>query len=111
MPVCSVSADILIGSDSILREVGAGGAEENQAIKRFRNRAISNRDFISISINRTALSQTHCFLQSPSFQQVQSALIGQRTHSIVIGQTPQVGNVTPLSITASFSFQSKYKDS
>ncbi len=31
------------------------GAEKNRAIKRFRNRAISNRDFISISINRTAL--------------------------------------------------------
>ncbi len=31
------------------------GAEKNRAIKRFRNRAISNRDFILISINRTAL--------------------------------------------------------
>ncbi len=48
---------ILIGSDSILLEVGAGGAEKNRAIKRFRNHAISNRDFISISINRTALMQ------------------------------------------------------
>ncbi len=57
------------------------------------------------------LSQMLSFLQSPSFRQAQSALIGQLTHSIVIGQTPQVGNVTPLSITASFSFQSKYKDS
>ncbi len=46
---------ILIGSDSILREVGAGAQKKNRAIKRFRNRAISNRDFISISINRTAL--------------------------------------------------------
>ncbi len=34
------------------------GAEKNRAIKRFRNRAISNRDFISISINRTALHST-----------------------------------------------------
>ncbi len=48
------------------------GAEKNRAIKRFRNRAISNRDFISISINRTALILTnlqktpqtgHCFQQ------------------------------------------------
>ncbi len=31
---------------------------KNRAIKRFRNRAISNRDFISISINRTALLHT-----------------------------------------------------
>ncbi len=53
------------------------------------------------------LSQTHRFLQSPSFQQVQSALIGQLTQCIVIGRTPQarVGNVTPLSIIASFSLQ------
>ncbi len=40
-----------------MREVGAGGGEKNHAIKRFRNRAISNHDFISISINRTALNQ------------------------------------------------------
>ncbi len=40
------------------------------------------------------LSQTLSFLQSPSFQQVQSALIGQLTLCIVISQTPQaqVGN-------------------
>ncbi len=31
------------------------GRRKNRAIKRFRNRASSNRDFISISINRTAL--------------------------------------------------------
>ncbi len=43
------------------------------------------------------LSQTLGFLQSPSFQQAQSALIGQLTQSIVIGRTPQarVRNVTP----------------
>ncbi len=43
------------------------------------------------------LSQTLRFLQSPSFQQVQSALIGQLTQCIVIGRTPQarVRNVTP----------------
>ncbi len=43
------------------------------------------------------LSQTLRFLQSPSFQQAQSALIGQLTQCIVIGPTPQmqVGNVTP----------------
>ncbi len=35
------------------------------------------------------LSQTLCFLQSPSFQQTQSALIGQLTQSIVIDRTPQ----------------------
>ncbi len=53
------------------------------------------------------LSQTLRFLQSPSFRQVQSALIGQLTQCIVIGRTPQacVRNVTPLSIIASFSFQ------
>ncbi len=38
------------------------------------------------------LSQTRCFLQSPSFQQAQSALIGQLNK-------------------LSFSFQSKYEDS
>ncbi len=49
----------------------------------------------------------------PSFRQAQSALIGQLAQCIVIGRTPQalVGNVTPLTIIASFSFQSKYKDS
>ncbi len=59
------------------------------------------------------LSQTRRFLQSPSFRQVQSALIGQLTQCIVIGRPPQarVRNVTPLTIIASFSFQSKYKDS
>ncbi len=53
------------------------------------------------------LSQTQRFLQSPSFQQVQSALIGQLTQCIVIGRTPQarVGNIMPLTIIASFSFQ------
>ncbi len=59
------------------------------------------------------LSQTLRFVQGPSFQQVQSALIGQLAQCIVIGRTPQarIGNVTPLSIITSFSFQSKYKDS
>ncbi len=53
------------------------------------------------------LSQTLRFLQSPSFRQAQSALIGQQTQSSMIGRTPQglVGNVTPMSIIASFSFQ------
>ncbi len=51
------------------------------------------------------LSQTSHFLQSPSFQQVQSALIGQLTQYIVIGRTPQarVGNVTLLTTIVSFS--------
>ncbi len=42
------------------------------------------------------LSSTRRFQQSPSFQQVQSALIGQLTQCIVISRTPQarVGNVT-----------------
>ncbi len=59
------------------------------------------------------LSQTLHFLQSPSFWQAQSTLIGQLTQSIVIGRTPQavVGNVTPLTIIASFSFQNKCEDS
>ncbi len=41
------------------------------------------------------LFQMHCFLQSPSFQQPQSALIGQLAQCIVIGWTTQarVGNV------------------
>ncbi len=59
------------------------------------------------------LSQTLRFLQSSSFWQAQSALIGQLTQSIVIGRTPQarVGNVTPHTIIASFSFQNECKDS
>ncbi len=59
------------------------------------------------SSSMPCLSQTRHFLQSPSFQQVQSALIGQLTQCIVIGRTLQarIGNVTPLSIIASFSFQ------
>ncbi len=59
------------------------------------------------------LSQTIPFPQSPSFWQAQSALIGQLAQCIVIGRTPQalVGNVTPLSIIASFIFQNKRKDS
>uniref|UniRef100_A0A672L229 Ig-like domain-containing protein n=1 Tax=Sinocyclocheilus grahami TaxID=75366 RepID=A0A672L229_SINGR len=58
------------------------------------------------------LSQTLRFLQSPSFPQAQSALIGQLTQCIVIGRTPQalIGNVTPLTIIASFIFQNKCKD-
>ncbi len=48
-------------------------------------------------------SQTHLFLQSPSYWQAQSALIGQLAQCIVIYQAPQalVGNVTALSIIAS----------
>ncbi len=60
------------------------------------------------------LSQNASFLQSPSFRQAQSALIGQLTQSIVISQTPQalVESVTPLlTIIASFSFQNKCKNS
>jgi len=52
------------------------------------------------------LFQMRRFLQSPSFQQMQSALIGQLTQYIVISRKPQarVRNVTPLTIIASFSF-------
>uniref|UniRef100_A0A672KNS2 Circadian locomoter output cycles protein kaput n=1 Tax=Sinocyclocheilus grahami TaxID=75366 RepID=A0A672KNS2_SINGR len=58
------------------------------------------------------LSQMLSFLQSPSFRQAQSALIGQLTQCIVIGRTPQalIGNVTPLTIIVSFIFQNKCKD-
>ncbi len=38
------------------------------------------------------LSQTLRFLQSTSFQQVQSALIGQLAQCIVIGRTPQAAS-------------------
>ncbi len=57
---------------------------------------IINVDYCSSSMPR--LSQTRCILQSPSFQQAQSALIGQLTQCIVIGWTPQarIGNVMPL---------------
>ncbi len=44
--------------DSILRRLGPGRGK-NRAIKRFRNRASSNHDFISISINRTALISSY----------------------------------------------------
>ena len=59
------------------------------------------------------LSQMRYFQQSPYYRQAQSALIGQLTQCIVIGRTPQarVGNVTPLSLIASFSFQHKCKGS
>ncbi len=59
-PVCSV----LLQSDWFGQHTVGGwgrGAEKNRAIKRFRNRAISNRDFISISINRTALVLHYSF--------------------------------------------------
>ncbi len=38
------------------------------------------------------LSQMLRFLQSPSFQQAQSALIGQLEQCIVIGRTPQAAS-------------------
>ncbi len=61
------------------------------------------------------LSQTLSFLQSPSFRQVQSALIGRLAQCIVIviGRTPQalIGNVMAISIIVSFSFQNESKDS
>ncbi len=57
-------------------------------------------------------SQKLSFLQSPSFRQAQSALIGQLAQCIVIGRTPQalVGNITPLSIIPSFNFQNETKN-
>ncbi len=58
------------------------------------------------------LSQMRRFLQSPSFWQAQSALIGQLEQCIVIGRTPQalVGNVIAFSIIASLHFRNKCKD-
>ncbi len=38
------------------------------------------------------LSQTLSFLQSPSFRQAQSALIGQLAQCIVIGRIPQAAS-------------------
>ncbi len=38
------------------------------------------------------LSQMLRFLQSPSFRQAQSALIGKLTQSILIGRTPQAAS-------------------
>ncbi len=38
------------------------------------------------------LSQMLSFLQSPSFQKAQSALIGQLTQCIVIDRTPQAAS-------------------
>ncbi len=63
---------------------------------------------VSVSI----LSQTRSFLQSPSFRQAQSALIGQLAQCIVTGRTPQalVGNVTPLSIMRASAFKNKCKN-
>jgi len=57
------------------------------------------------------LSQMLYFLQSPFFQQAQSALIGQLAQCIRIGRTPQarVGNVMPLSTIMSFTIQNKWK--
>ncbi len=59
------------------------------------------------------LSQTCRFLQSTSFQQAQSALIGQLAQSIVIGPKLQalIGKCNALSIIASFNFQNLCKDS
>ncbi len=56
------ACSVLIGSDCILQGGWGQGAEKNRAIKRFRNRASSNHDFISISINCTALLSTHIVL-------------------------------------------------
>ncbi len=41
------------------------------------------------------LSQTLSFLQSPSFWQAQSAMIGQLAQCIVIGRTPQAAMQRP----------------
>ncbi len=73
---------------------------------------VHNTQFVSNTVHycrssMPRLSQTLRFLQSPSFWQAQSALIGQLTQCIVIGRTlhARVRNVTPLSIIPSFSFQ------
>ncbi len=50
---------------------------------------VKKTHYFSNTVHYCGLSQTLHFLQSPSFRQVQSALIGQLAHCIVIGQTPQ----------------------
>ncbi len=79
---------------------------------------VQKTHYFSNTVHYCSSTMPLCFLQSPSFRQVykclihsfiqvQSALIGQLIQSIVIGRTPQarVGNVTAVSIIASFSFQ------
>ncbi len=60
---------------------------------------------------RSSMPRLSRFLQSPSFRQAQSALIGQLAQCIVIGRIPQalVGYVMPLTIIASFIFQNKQR--
>ncbi len=50
---------------------------------------VKKKNIIFYGSSMPCLSQTLWFLQSPSFQQAQSALIGQLTQSILIGRTPQ----------------------
>ncbi len=55
MPGLFCSAAFWLVRIAYCGKLGQGHRKKNRAIKQFRNRAISNRDFISISINRTAL--------------------------------------------------------
>ncbi len=48
--------------------------------------------YIIVVPSMPRISQTHRFLQRPSFQQVQSALIGQLTQCIVLSVQAQEGN-------------------
>ncbi len=48
--------------------------------------------YIIVGPTMPRLSQTCRFLQSPSFRQAQSAMIGQLTQCIVIGRTPQAAS-------------------
>ncbi len=59
MPGLFCSAAFWLVRIAYCMRLGRGAKKKNRAIKRFRNRAISNRDFISISINRTALHLSH----------------------------------------------------
>ncbi len=68
---------------------------------------------IVVPLFPASLKGAGCFLQSSSFQQVQSSLIGQLTQCFVIGRTSQkcVGYLTPLTIIASFNFQVSFTSS
>ncbi len=56
--------------------------KKNRAIKRFRNRAISNHDFILISINRTALHSTTLHTHTHNY-----SLAHTHTHSLSLSHT------------------------
>ncbi len=61
---------------------GAKKKKKNRAIKRFRNRTISNRDFISISINRTALIYIYIYICTHTHTHTHVGFYGLRGLSI-----------------------------